>query len=38
MIPADGIIGIGKTEKADKPLISKALSVTSILYEGEIGG
>ncbi|QWW70361.1 hypothetical protein [Rhizobium sp. WYJ-E13] len=27
-----------KTKKADKPLVSRALSATSILFAGEIGG
>jgi hypothetical protein len=37
-IPASGDGGIKKTEKASKPLISKALFLDSVLFEGEFGG
>jgi hypothetical protein len=38
LIPAKRGGGFRKTEKASKPLISKALFLDSVLFEGEFGG
>jgi len=38
LIPANGGARIRKAEKANKPLISKALFLASLLFEGESGG